>query len=177
MDDYLSFGSVQPNLEILQQQKIKPQVKSDLIGANLTNRQLYLTGYGRHWGEKITYSVGLAYGSGILCGGSFGLIKGVSKGGATQKLFINSILNNCGKYGPNVGNKAACLTLLYCAFNNAFKFIRNAGDHDVYNAPIAGLVTGAVYKCSGPLMTCAKYSAGTGAVFTAIDYALRNSYI
>ncbi|XP_954043.1 mitochondrial inner membrane protein, putative [Theileria annulata] len=175
MGDYLNVGSINPNLEILE--KKKSQSKSDILGGNLSSRQLYLTGYGRHWGEKLTYSVGLAYGSGILCGGSFGLLKGISKGGATTKLFVNSILNNCSTYGPKLGNRLGCLTIIYCGINSLVKTIRGSDESDKYSAPIAGLLSGAVYKISGPLKATAKYSLGTGLVFTAIDYALRNSFI
>ncbi|ORM39575.1 Ubiquitin-conjugating enzyme E2 27 [Babesia sp. Xinjiang] len=148
------------------------------VAPNFSDNQLYLRGYGRHWGEKITYSVGLAYGSGLLLGGSFGLVKGVAKGGATRKLFINSILNTCGTYGPRLGNGAACVTLLYCVINTVTKLSRGerAGE-DAYIAPAAGLAAGALYKCKGTWPALAKYSLGSAAAFSAIDYALRNSLI
>ncbi|UKJ88148.1 mitochondrial inner membrane protein [Theileria orientalis] len=175
MDDYLNVGSIKPNLEILEKKK-NSQSKSDLLGGNLTSRQLYLTGYGRHWGEKLTYSVGLAYGSGILCGGSFGLIKGISKGGATGKLFLNSVLNNCSTYGPKLGNRLGCLTIIYCGLNGLVKLVRGEKADERFNAPVAGFLSGAVYKIAGPIAKTAKYSAGTGVVFTAIDYVLRKSF-
>ncbi|GBE60275.1 mitochondrial inner membrane [Babesia ovata] len=177
MDDYLKVGSIQPNLDILQRPGAVGAQRSQYLAPNFSDKQLYLSGYGRHWGEKITYSVGLAYGSGMLLGGSFGMIKGIAKGGATKKLFINSLLNLCGTYGPGLGNRAACVTLLYCAINSTIKLTRNSDEHDQYVAPVAGFAAGALYKCKGRWPAFARYSLGSAAAFTAIDYALRNSYL
>ncbi|KAK1443326.1 hypothetical protein BgAZ_202020 [Babesia gibsoni] len=175
MDDYLTVGSVHPKLEILQQNGIGVK-KPDYVAPKFTNNQLYLSGYGRHWGEKMTYSVGLAYGTGVLVGGSFGVIKSVAKGAATRKLFINSMLNMCGVYGPGLGNKAACVTLLYYVINNIVKLADTSGN-DVYHAPAAGLAAGALYKCKGSWPSMGKHSVGSAVAFTGIDYALRNSLI
>ncbi|GIX62679.1 mitochondrial inner membrane protein [Babesia caballi] len=177
MDDYVKVGRIQPNLEVIQRPSGVGAAQSDYLAPKFGDQQLYLSGYGRHWGEKITYSVGLAYGSGVLLGGSFGLVKGVAKGGATRKLFVNSLLNLCGTYGPGLGNRAACITLMYCAFNSAFKLARGSIGDDTYVAPAAGFVSGALYKCKGSWPSLARHSVGAAAVFTAIDYALRNAYI
>lgn len=76
MGDYLKTGSVNYDLEIL---KKKPEKK-----LSLDKQNLYLQGYGRQWGEKLVYSVGLAYGTGtppkVWCKGllyfiSFALLK------------------------------------------------------------------------------------------------------
>ncbi|KAK2195776.1 bifunctional Ubiquitin-conjugating enzyme-RWD-like/Ubiquitin-conjugating enzyme E2/Ubiquitin-conjugating enzyme [Babesia duncani] len=176
MDDYLKVGSIQSNLEILQNKNAKLYDKSRAV-APFDTRQLYLSGYGRHWGEKLTYSVGLAYGSGILVGGTVGLAKGVAKGGATRKLRINSILNTCSVFGPGVANRTAAVTLLYCTLNNIIKFARNSPDNDPYNAPIAGLAAGAVYKITGPLKKSLAYSLSSGIIFSAIDLALKKGFI
>ncbi|SBS85065.1 mitochondrial import inner membrane translocase subunit TIM23, putative (TIM23) [Plasmodium ovale curtisi] len=62
MGDYLKTGSVNYDLEIL---KKKPEKK-----LSLDKQNLYLQGYGRQWGEKLVYSVGLAYGSGYNTNGN-----------------------------------------------------------------------------------------------------------
>merc|ERR1719482_2325551 len=86
--------------------------------------ELFLDGYGRQFGEKMTYSIGLTYGGGLLLGGTYGLMLGLRKGGATSKLFINSVLNSCGRYGPFVGNQAAIITMYYVTFNNLVQWLR-----------------------------------------------------
>ncbi|EDO07424.1 mitochondrial import inner membrane Tim17/Tim22/Tim23/Pmp24 family protein [Babesia bovis T2Bo] len=177
MDDYLSVGSIKPDLDILQRPDAIGGARQRYIAPNFSEKQLYLSGYGRHWGEKITYSVGLAYGSGMLLGGSFGFMKGVSKGGATRKLVINSILNTCGTYGPKLGNGAACITLLYCVMNSSTKFALGDKIDDRLIAPIVGANAGALYKCKGTWRALAKCSIGSAVAFTAIDYALRYSLL
>ncbi|SJK86580.1 mitochondrial import inner membrane translocase subunit TIM23, putative (TIM23) [Babesia microti strain RI] len=164
MDDYLSTGHVNNDLSIFKNRKNVRPLQID--------RNLYLKGYGRHWGEKLTYSVGLAYGSGLLLGGSYGFFKGVIKGGATRRLYINSILNFCTTFGPKLGNSAACITFLYCGFNHIVKFARNDVD-DALNPILAGGLSGAMYKVAKPWKTCLKFTVLNAASFSAIDYALK----
>ncbi|GFE54239.1 ubiquitin-conjugating protein [Babesia ovis] len=177
MDDYLNVGSIKSDLDILQRPDGVGAGRQRYVAPNFSGKQLYLSGYGRHWGEKITYSVGLAYGSGVLLGSSFGFVRGVAKGGATRKLMINSILNTCGTYGPKLGNSAACVTLLYCVMNSTAKLAIGDRIDERFVVPIAGFHAGALYKCKGTWRALAKYSIGSAVAFSAIDYALRNAYI
>ena len=136
---------------------------------------LYLKGYGRQFGEKMTYSLGLSYGLGILAGGSYGVAHGLSKGGATTKLRVNAVLNSCSTKGPALANQAAILTMFYVGFNNFFGWIR--GEEDMYNAAAAGAIAGALYKSSSGMKSIARHSLLSGAVFTGLDYAFRNDMI
>lgn len=68
-------------------------------------------GYGRQFGEKMTYSVGMTYGGGLLTGGFYGGLLGIRQGGATPKLFVNSVLNSCSRYGPALANQSAIITM------------------------------------------------------------------
>ncbi|KAK1936384.1 putative mitochondrial import inner membrane protein [Babesia divergens] len=176
MDDYLRAGKVKNDLEILKQSNGVGSSGPKYVAPMFTESQLYLKGYGRDWGVKMTYSVGLAYGSGLLVGGTIGLAKGISKGGATRKLFINSVLNSCGTYGPGVGNRTAGVTILYCIMNNIISLARS-DEKDIYNSALSGLAAGALYRCAGSWKSIAKYSIGSAAAFSAIDYALRNSLV
>lgn len=64
MDDYLKSGRVNPQLDVLNR-----GVGSS--GAPVSRKEeLYLSGYGRQWGEKLTYSTGVAYASGEFKEGS-----------------------------------------------------------------------------------------------------------
>merc|ERR1719379_2278885 len=110
MTDYLATGGIRsPEILANVPKRAEPQ---------RTREELYLQGYGRQFGEKMTYSIGLTYGLGLLSGGSFGFLMGIRKGGATTKLFVNSVLNSCSQYGPFLGNQSAIITMYYVCFNN-----------------------------------------------------------
>merc|ERR1712070_17942 len=106
MSDYLSTGGITAP-EILinapQRRAEKPKSRDELL----------LENYGRQFGEKMTYSIGLMYGTGLFAGGSYGFLLGLRQGGATKKLFVNSVLNSCSRYGPGMGNQAAIITMYY----------------------------------------------------------------
>lgn len=138
-------------------------------------QDLYLKGYGRQFGEKMTYSLGLSYGLGILSGGTYGFFHGLSKGGATSKLRVNAILNSCSTKGPNLANQAAIMTMFYVGFNNIFSWVR--GEDDIYNASAAGAISGALYKSSSAMKVVARHSVLGAAVFSGLDYAFRNDLI
>lgn len=167
MGDYLKTGSVNYDLEIF---KKKPESK-----ISFDKQNLYLQGYGRQWGEKLTYSVGLAYGSGLLLGGSCGLVKGIMKGGKTKKLFINSVLNSTSVIGPSVANQMASITMIYHALNNIVKlFTKN---DETYNSTIAGFLAGSIYKSSSNFKVLGAYSVFSSAVFSLIDYSFKKGFI
>ncbi|VWU51127.1 mitochondrial import inner membrane translocase subunit TIM23, putative [Hepatocystis sp. ex Piliocolobus tephrosceles] len=167
MGDYLKTGSVNYDLEIL---KKKPEKR-----LTLDKQNLYLQGYGRQWGEKLVYSVGLAYGSGLLLGGSVGLVNGIMKGGKTKKLFINSVLNSTSVIGPNVANQMASLTMIFYAFNNIVRlFTKN---DEIYNSSVAGFISGAIYKSSSSYKIMGAYSLMSSAAFSLIDYGFKRGYI
>lgn len=149
-----------------------PQIRS----SPQQREELYLQGYGRQFGEKMTYSVGLTYGLGLGVGGTFGLLKGLQRGGATPKLFLNSVLNSMSQHGPFMANQCAVITLFYTGFNNFFGFVR--GEDDSLNAASAGCIAGGLYKVtSRSWQTAAKYSAVSTVFFTSVDYGMKNGYI
>eukprot|EP00392_Amoebophrya_sp_AT5.2_P014261 g14408.t1 len=128
----------------------------------------YLEGYGRQWGEKITYSVGLCYGLGMVTGGFYGSLLGVRKGGATPKLFLNSVMNGVSSRGALLANQGAIMTLYYCVGNQLLGWVR--GEDDEFNAPVAGLLSGALYKSTaGSWAQTGRYGLAGGLVFTGID--------
>jgi import inner membrane translocase subunit TIM23 len=165
--DYLQSGGISSDFSSTGKRLTMraPQKKEDL----------YLKGYGRQFGEKMTYSLGLSYGLGILAGGTYGFCHGLYRGGSTTKLRLNSILNSCSSKGPALANQAAIMTMFYVGFNNFFGWIR--GEEDIYNSSAAGAVAGALYKSSSGMANVAKYSALGGLVFTSLDYAFRHELI
>merc|ERR1719281_1412944 len=120
----------------------------------------------------MTYSVGLTYGLGLLSGGSYGLLLGLRQGGATSKLFLNSVLNSCSRYGPALGNQSAIITMYYVTFTNLFSWVRGADD--MGNATCAGLASGALYKSAARTwQPVAKYSLGSAVLFSGLDQMMR----
>ncbi|KAF8822693.1 putative mitochondrial inner membrane translocase subunit TIM17 [Cardiosporidium cionae] len=168
MDDYLNTGGVRSNLEILTKHGATPPKQ-------LSREELYLQGYGRQWGEKLTYSMGLAYGAGLCIGGTYGLFNGLRQGGATPKLFVNRVLNSCTAYGPGLANQTAVISLFYYGFNNILRTVR-ASDDEI-DAALSGLLAGGMYKITTSWRSALKYSTTACAVFTAVDYGLRRGYI
>merc|ERR1719217_1697631 len=113
----------------------------------------------------MTYSIGLMYGLGLFSGGSYGFLLGLRQGGATPKLFVNSVLNSSSRYGPGLGNQAAIMTMYYVSFNNLISWMR--GEDDIGNAAISGGLAGALYKSAGKSwQAMGKYSAISAVMFT-----------
>eukprot|EP00440_Ansanella_granifera_P056254 gb/GFBE01060971.1/.p1 GENE.gb/GFBE01060971.1/~~gb/GFBE01060971.1/.p1 ORF type:complete len:170 (+),score=30.23 gb/GFBE01060971.1/:1-510(+) len=169
MSDYLSTGGVR-SPEILVNTPRRP------AASPASKDELFLEGYGRAFGEKMTYSVGMTYGAGLLSGGFYGGLLGIKQGGATPKLFVNSVLNSCSRYGPALGNQSAIITMYYVCFNNIISFVRGADD--VGNAAGAGALSGALYKsASRSWQPIAKYSAASCLFFTGLDFAMRGGHI
>mmetsp|Transcript_27618 Transcript_27618/g.49952 ORF Transcript_27618/g.49952 Transcript_27618/m.49952 type:complete len:170 (+) Transcript_27618:42-551(+) len=165
MSDYLSTGGIQaPEILVSTPRRSAPQAAS--------KDDLFLEGYGRQFGEKMTYSIGITYGAGLLGGGFYGALLGIRQGGKTPKLFVNSVLNSCSRYGPNLGNQGAVITLYYVCFTNIISMLRGADD--VGNAAAAGALGGALYKSfSRSWQSAGKYAVASSVVFTGIDTAMR----
>lgn len=48
--------------------------------------------------------------SGMMLGGSYGVLAGLKKGGATPRLFANTMLNSCAAHGPALANRCAVIS-------------------------------------------------------------------
>ncbi len=70
-DDYLSSGGVSA-----------PSILSSsrAPAAKPKKNDLYLESYGPQFGVKVTYSMGLTYGLGLLTGSAYGAAQGIRKG-------------------------------------------------------------------------------------------------
>merc|ERR1712194_648586 len=138
---------------------------------------LYMGGYGRQWGEKITYSMGATYGLGLMCGGTYGCLMGLRQGGRTPKLMVNSVLNGAASRGPWMANQGAVMTLFYVAGNQLLGWVR--GEDDWINASAAGGFSGLLYKSQSGTnwVPALKYAAAGSIVFTGIDQAVRKGML
>eukprot|EP00435_Cladocopium_sp_Y103_P064783 s2413_g26.t1 len=164
MSDYLSTGGVRA-----------PEILVDTgrrtSSTPVPKDELFLEGYGRQFGEKMTYSIGLTYGAGLLTGGFYGGLLGIRQGGATPKLFLNSVLNSCSRYGPALANQSAIITMYYVMFNGLISTLRS---DDTFNSALAGASAGALYKAaSRSVESIGRYSVAGCAFFTGIDYLMR----
>ncbi|CEL92352.1 unnamed protein product [Vitrella brassicaformis CCMP3155] len=161
-------GGIRSNLDILSQRR---PAASGSLATTARKDDLYLHGYGRQWGEKLTYSVGLAYASGLAVGGGYGLVMGLRKGGATSRLFFNSVLNSTSTHGPALANQCAVIAGFYVGFNNLIGWVRGADD--IGNAAIAGALAGGLFKITTSWKAAIRYSLVATGVFTGIDYVFK----
>ena len=122
----------------------------------------------------------MSYLVGSLAGGVYGLKEGLKNTPNTRfKVKLNSVLNNCGKFGSRIGNTAGCAAVLYSLYEGAAdglgldKFTPDDVQFSV-SPLIAGFCTGATYKATaGPRVAALAGSIGFGAVaFTNIVYSL-----
>jgi len=165
-DDYLTHGSVK-KLAILDQSMPKPNPdrKKQLD-------ELHLQGYGREFGGKMVYSVGLVYGSSIFIGGFYGAMLGLQKGGATSKLRVNAIMNGASSKGPGFANQCAIITMFYSGFNQFIGWAR--GEDDIGNSITGGALSGALYKSGAGWNMCGRYAGAGALLFGAIDQGFRS---
>ena len=72
---------------------------------------------------------GISYMLGVTIGGIYGLREGLAKTPSSRfKVKLNSVLNNCGRYGSSVGNMMGATAILYSLYegladNVSFFFI------------------------------------------------------
>ncbi|KAK9173060.1 Tim17/Tim22/Tim23/Pmp24 family protein [Cryptosporidium meleagridis] len=148
---------------------LNDNLKFDKLDLDLTKfkrkQDLYFNSYDRLWGEKVTYSVGLSYGTGFCLGSTYGLINAMKKPALTPKLKINSILNECASSSARIANPLSIITLFYCGFYRATKAIRKKDDS--LNSIISGALSGALYKSASSKRVLGRYtliSAGKFAI-------------
>merc|ERR1712167_370073 len=121
--------------------KIDPRVFGGVVQpAGKEDEFLFNHGKGasaRHWGDKITYSLGLSYLTGAVFGAGFGLFEGIKAGrGLPTKLKVNRILNHTGYRGGKAANALGACTLVYCGITNVLENARL--QDDVFNHIGAG---------------------------------------
>jgi hypothetical protein len=76
--------------------------------------QQYLAFERRTLTNQMSYNTGYSYFTGLLLGGAYGLVHGVtSSPNARPRILLNSILNGCGKYGAKMGNSAGIVAMIY----------------------------------------------------------------
>ena len=109
-DSYLKTGGVKP-VKYTPPKKPFVFTKDEPDDAESQKKALYLEGYGRQFGEKMTYSIGLSYGLAVGTGGLYGALMGLKKPATNNKLRLNAVLNGAGSKGPVLANQAAVITM------------------------------------------------------------------
>ncbi|EPR60150.1 mitochondrial inner membrane translocase subunit TIM17, putative [Toxoplasma gondii ME49] len=179
-DDYLRTGGVHSNLSLLSSPVSPTSLSAPLYPSQssfaLSSQpakiagDLYLNGYGKQFGDKVTYSAGISYAAGLTLGGLYGFGAGLKRGGSTARLRLNAILNGCSDYAPKAGAQLGTITLFYCCFNNLLGLFR---EDEPTNAPIAGAAAGALYKSMASWKVLGAYSLTASLAFAGIDQYLR----
>jgi mitochondrial import inner membrane translocase subunit TIM23 len=124
----------------------------------------YQMAHEKSFSEKLCFRTGVLYGSGLILGGSWGLVGGLRDGqGASRKLLINSILNNCGRRGSLIGNKAGVLGLSYTFAEGILSFAKE-DTSDVASGVIAGAITGGLFRASAGVRVAGMAAVAGGLV-------------
>jgi import inner membrane translocase subunit TIM23 len=110
-----------------------------------SKENLYLEGYGKRWGEKLTFTVGLSY----ICAGVAGMVAGpiLSLRATKQRRYGSQGLLT--KTAARWANYSACATLLFCVTGKVLDLAMEEEIKDfgqMTRNVTAGALTGAMYK-------------------------------
>ncbi|CAI5525224.1 unnamed protein product [Closterium sp. Naga37s-1] len=123
----------------------------------------------RSFGDNLTFFTGCGYLGGALFGGIRGTAEGFRswEAGDSAKLRANRVLNAAGSRGRSAGNALGIVGLLYSGIEGAAYHYRGGVD-DPWNAVVAGLGTGALYKAAAGPRTAAIAGAVGGIAAAAL---------
>lgn len=109
----ISLDTVAPSLGI-QSQRAQP----DYLDYDQKGRGLTVT---------LFANTGVNYLLGTTIGGLFGLQKGIRSTPSSKfKIQVNSILNNCGRYGSKIGNSFGVFAVLYSLYEGVGDKVRKS---------------------------------------------------
>eukprot|EP01080_Neovahlkampfia_damariscottae_P009765 gene9765-2092_t len=95
--------------------------------------------------EDIMFRTGKGYLAAAGGGATWGLIKGITSGGGSIKLSINSVLNEIGKRSIKWGNGTAVALLMYQGMEFGINYVRDV-EYDPLTPIASGFLTGAIYR-------------------------------
>jgi len=95
-----SFGQINRDIAA-----IDPRVFGGIVQPAGQKDEFLFNHAPRHWGDKLTYSLGVSYLSGALMGAAYGTVEGMRAGaGLPLKLKVNRLLNHTGHRGGKLAN-------------------------------------------------------------------------
>lgn len=110
---------------------------------------MYLEGYGKHWGEKLTFTIGVSY---CFCG-IFGLgmgLKNFKPSGLIDLKDLRSLkIDRCLKTAGEYGNGGASASLMYCLVSKTMDLLFEEEINEFgpwARNTISAALTGGLYK-------------------------------
>lgn len=149
--------------------------KFTLRSKQKTSDNLYIEGYGKRWGEKLTFTVGITY----FVAATYGLVMGVYLGNKAaakhRQLRSYHVMTTIGKTATRYGNASAAASLLYCLTGKSIDLIFEEELQDVgqnVRNIVAGGVTGLLYKSTKGLRPMAIGSLTGAALISGLTYTM-----
>jgi import inner membrane translocase subunit TIM23 len=140
---------------------------------------MYLEGYGKHWGEKLTFTIGVSY----CLAASFGFLVGFKRlRPATMLNLHQRALHNIGqsmRTASEFGNSGAAASLLYCLVGKMLDllFEEEIKDYGYMTRNIlAGGITGGLYKSTLGFRPMLLGSILGVSLITSLTYAMNGLY-
>jgi hypothetical protein len=103
--------------------------------------------FGSGWGDALTYHTGVAFFSGGVAGGTYGILQGLRQtaGLPHMKLRVNGILNACGRRGGMAARSLAAAVLSFHMIKKVVSLARGNDDNEPINfvgsaAAVGGLI-------------------------------------
>ena len=110
---------------------------------------MYLEGYGKHWGEKLTFTIGVSYTFSAL----FGVMVGFKRYRPTVMYSSSQNLiqraGSCMKTAGEFGNGGAAASLMYCLVSKTIDLLFEEEINEFGLSArnvLSGGITGAIYK-------------------------------
>ena len=136
---------------------------------------LYIEGYGKRWGEKLTFTVGITYFVAATFGLGMGVYYGNKAAAKHKQLRHYHIMTTIGKTATRFGNSSAAASLLYCLTGKSIDLIFEEELQDygqnIRNV-IAGGVTGLLYKSTKGLRPMVIGSLTGAALISGLTYGM-----
>lgn len=110
---------------------------------------MYLEGYGKHWGEKLTFTIGVSYCLAASVGFFVGIRRMRTGSLMTSHQRLMNSIGQCARTAGEFGNSGASVSLLYCLIGKLMDllFEEEIRDYGLWTRnAITGGITGALYK-------------------------------
>ncbi|OMJ76842.1 hypothetical protein SteCoe_23689 [Stentor coeruleus] len=116
---------------------------------NSKKDSMYLEGYGKHWGEKLTFTIGFSYCISAFAGVFVGFRRARLGSLMTSHQWIINSISQSARTAGEFGNSGASVSLLYCLIGKLMDllFEEEIRDYGLWTRnAITGGITGALYK-------------------------------